>query len=142
MADDGSTFRYLGTGGPLAMEVSGPTVESCLARAVEGLGNAIAVVHPSVACHTVAVAVDADGGSPSALLRAVLDAAVDRLTRHGEVALGLVGVATEGRTVQARLAVAPLSAARPPASPRTPTWHGVDLQRNARGWHGVVVADL
>ncbi|HEX9995381.1 MAG TPA: archease [Acidimicrobiales bacterium] len=142
MADDGSRFRYLGTGAALAMEVTGPTVESCLARAVEGLGNAVAIVHPSVACRTVAVAVHAPGRSPAALLRAVLEAAADRLANHGEVPLALDGVVRDGATVRARLEVAPLSAARPPSPARAPTWHGVDLHRNGQGWHGVVVADL
>jgi hypothetical protein len=145
MPDGESRFRYVGSGSPLAMEVTGPTVDSCLARAVEGLGNAIAVVHPSVPCRTVAVPVDDDGRTPAALLRGVLEAAVVRMSTHGEVALALAGVDRSGGTVRARLAVAPLSAARPPvATTRPPRWHGIDLHPDGPGggWHGVVVADL
>lgn len=142
MAGDESAFRYLGCGTALALEVSGPTVESCLARAVEGLGNAIAVVHPSVACRPVAVDLAVAGDSPAELLRAVLDAAVDRLVNDGEVALALAAVDCDGDRMRATLSVAPLGAARPPVAAKAPTWQGVDLRRNGRGWTGRVLAEL
>lgn len=137
MADDGSSFQYLGHGDGIAVQVAGPTVESCLARAVEGVGNAIASVHPSVASRPVAVAVEGD--SPAELLRCLLDAVAERLDRHGEVALGLADPVHDGRSLHATLRVVPLAATRGPRRSGPPSPLDVDLRPNGDGWRGVVV---
>jgi SHS2 domain-containing protein len=138
--DADSSYRYLGTGAQLALEVSGPTLESCLARAVEGLTSSFADVHPSVAGRPRRVLVD--GSEPAWLLRGVLDAAVGIHT-DGELAVTLAGARRGDDELSADLEVVPLHAARlVNGLPHALVWHDVRLDRTDGHWVGRVVADL
>jgi SHS2 domain-containing protein len=138
--DADSSYRYLGTSAELALEVSGPTVESCLARAVEGLTASFADVHPSVAGRPRRVVVE--GSAPAWLLRGLLDAAVG-IHRDGELAVTLAGARRGDTELAADLEVVPLRAARlVDGVPHALVWHDFRLDRTDGHWVGCVVADL
>lgn len=137
-----SEYRFLGNGDGLALEVTGPTMESCLARAVEGFASAFADVHPSVLgrSHRVEVA----ASSPTGLLRGLLEASM-RLGSQGELAIGLCNAELDEVCLRADLEAVPLSTARVvSAVPAMVCWHDISLERcdDNAGWVGRVVAGL
>lgn len=137
-AGDDSTYRYLGSGEALAFEVEGPTMESCLARAVEGFSSLCADVHPSVVPEVRAVTLTMQ--SPPALLRAVLEELL-RLAICGELAVGVRDTRQTQEGLEVDLEAVPLSAARPPASvPPVLSWHDLALGEVEGRWVGRVVA--
>lgn len=140
---DASSFRYLGNGTALALEVTGPTIESCLARAVEGFAGAFADVHPSLLGRRHRLELRA--GSPAGLLRALLEEAI-RLGARGELALALTEAAVdEDGGMRGAVEAVPMSEARVyGTAPAVRSWHDLTLERcrAGTGWIGRVVATL
>jgi hypothetical protein len=130
-----SSFRVLGAGATLAIEVDGPTMADCLTRAVEGLASCYADVHPSVAsaCHPLDLAcVPVDAAD---LLRAVLDASLT-LANRGELAIGL-----DANGDHLVVEVVPIAAVQMVAPiPARLEWHDVALGASEQGWRGRAVA--
>jgi hypothetical protein len=137
---DGS-FRYLGGGGKVAVEVSGSTFARCLARAVEGFMGAFADVHPAVQGRPTPVHLAA--GDPGAQLHALLAAAVDLSTDDGIVAFVHDVTGTAGGELDVTVEVVPRSCGvlAPPA-PWLVTFHDVRLVEQRGRWRGCVVATL
>jgi hypothetical protein len=134
-----SSYRYLGNGTGLVLEVRGPTVGSCLARAVEGFSATFADVHPSVVGGDHCIRID--DASPSELLLAVLEEAL-RLGRQGRLAVTAAARDGDGRT-DIVFETVPFAAARlagelPPAL----AWHDVRLEPDGDVWLGRAVAPL
>ncbi|MGH9138506.1 MAG: archease [Acidimicrobiales bacterium] len=139
LESDGS-FKDLASNHPLAVEVAGPTMEACLARAVEAFAEAVADVHPSMEASTRPLRI-AWSSTPSALLLAVLEECLRR-GREGEVAVGLLDAAVEDGHLQGALQTVPASDPRLRARPRrVVSWHEVSLDRDGDdGWRGRIVA--
>jgi SHS2 domain-containing protein len=134
-----SSFRYLGNGADLALEVRGPTVESCLARAVEGFVATFADVHPSVVGRGHRFSVG--DSAPSAVLLAVLEEIV-RLGHEGDLAVAAAASDGDGRT-HITFETVPVAAARlADAVPAVLAWHAVRLEPDGDAWVGRVVAAL
>lgn len=137
MAD--GEYQYLGQGDGLTLEVHGPTVESCLARAVEGFIAAFSDVHPSLigSNHEVEVA----GNSADALLLGALEEAL-RLGRSGQLAVA----ATAARIIDGRailhLEAVPADVARASGIPALLSWEEVRLERDDGLWRGRIVCHL
>jgi hypothetical protein len=138
--DADTNYRYLGTGSPMALEVSGPSAEACIACAVEGFTAAYADVHPSV--------VPADrgfvlgGDTPVDLLRAVLDASVS-LTVDGDLAVSASGLHVVGDKIEGSFdAVPAVWAALAVSLPVSVSWHDLSLVRSNGHWVARVVAEL
>lgn len=138
MAVEGTgEYHHLGVGESLAIEVSGPTMEACLARAIEGVAARFADIHPSQYGELRSVVVI--GSSPSKLLHSLLSQSV-RLLRSGELAVQLVDcMVAEGR-LNATWEVVRLDAIRPARSPRRLRWHDVCLEPDRTGWTGRAIA--
>jgi hypothetical protein len=137
---DGS-YTELATGHGFAFELEAPSLEACLARAVEAFAESVADVHPCAA--TEAHAVELIGATPSALLLGVLEECL-RCGREGEVAVGLLGgEVVDGvlRGVVETVAAAGGSGTRG-AFPHVLSWHEVSMDDDpASGtWRGRVVA--
>jgi hypothetical protein len=132
-------YRHVGAGTRLALEVTGPTVEACLARAVEGLADRVADVHPSRNGTIRSVVVV--GESPSDLLRGVLDESIRLLVRGElpvlltECSLGVTGVNGEWEVVD-------LGGASPEVKPWRLRWLDVRLEPNGEGWVGRMLASV
>jgi SHS2 domain-containing protein len=140
--DPESSYRYLGSGSDLALEVSGPTVAECLARAVEGVASLFADVHPSIV--GVGRRVELDGCSPSAQLRALLDE-VHRCARDGHIVIALQPDGqpeVEGRLAVTLELVAWARARETSPVPDAIDWHDVRLEPDGDGWVGRIVAPL
>jgi hypothetical protein len=139
---DASSYRYLGNGTALALEVTGPTIESCLARAVEGFAGAFADVHPSLLGRRHRLELRA--GSPAELLRALLEEAI-RLGAGGELALALTEASVDGDGMRGEVEAVPMDEARVyGTAPAVRSWHDLTLERcrASTGWIGRVVATL
>jgi SHS2 domain-containing protein len=139
--DAGSSYRFFGwRGHDVAIEVDGPTLAACVARAVEAFSSELADVHPSIVLTPMTVAVEAS--SPSLLLERLLDRVVqlvaegtlpitaDRVERNGATDRYLVRLQTVDASVARRLRLRPTSR----------DWRDVHLDQSPEGWHGVVVA--
>jgi SHS2 domain-containing protein len=138
--DSDSRYRYIGTGGPLAFEVTGTCVEECLARAVEGFTASFADVHPSVGTHTPPL--DVGGQDPAALLRAVLDATW-RLASDGDLAITLSDLRLAAGRLEGHFVAVPCGAPRVSCDvPAAVSWHDLSLERHNGHWLGRVVAEL
>lgn len=130
-----SSFRVLGAGETLAIEVDGPTMADCLARAVEGLASCFADVHPSVATQRQPLNVLSAPDDAPQLLRALLDGLL-ALLEDGQLAIGLD--ATGDHLV---VEVVPLTAVQLVAPvPSRLDWHDVALGATEHGWWGRAVA--
>jgi len=138
--DAESSYRYVGGGPVLALEMSGPTMESCLACAIEGVSAAFAEVHPSITGRRVEIGVDA--ASPAAMLRDVLEITAS-LRANGDVPVTVERAELiDGRLVVA-LEVVPAGAARALVDWRsTIDWQHLALERRDGHWVGRVVADM
>jgi SHS2 domain-containing protein len=134
-------YHFLGVGDSLAIEVSGPTIEACLARSIEGLAAQFADVHPSRNGERRRVIVR--GPDPSTLLRNLLVESV-RLLRAGVLATLLVDCVIDGDGLDATWEVVALDdgpdASRPARSARRLRWHDVCLEPDHIGWTGRAVA--
>jgi hypothetical protein len=132
-------YRHVGEGDRLALEVTGPTVESCLARAVEGLADRLADVHPSRngTIRPVVVA----GDSPSDLLRGVLDESI-RLLGRGELAVLLTECSLGVTGVDGRWEVVDLDGAAPSVTPWRLRWIDVRLEPVGGNWVGRMLASV
>jgi SHS2 domain-containing protein len=138
--DADSSYRYLGAGSPMAIEVIGPSAEACIACAVEGFTAAFADVHPSVV--PVPRAFSAQGDDPSALLRGVLDASIG-LTADGNLAVSAAEVRVDGAQVDGHFETVPAAWAAVSVSlPVAVSWHDLSLERVNGHWLGRIVADL
>jgi Archease protein family (MTH1598/TM1083) len=136
--DSDSSYRYLGTGEPLALEISGPSVEACLARAVEGFTAAFADVHPCIVPTGRPLAIDAS--DPSAMLRALLDAAIG-LTAGGELAVSVCDLEVRGRRLTGSFDAVPATwAALTTTLPLAVSWSDLSLACHDGQWIGRVVA--
>ena len=134
-----SSYRFLGGGNGLALEVSGPTVVDCLARAVEGFGARFAAVHPSAVGEHHDVDADADA-TPAALLLAVLETSL-RLAQHGWLPVGLVDANGSGAPSPFAIEAVPFEAARGIVSvPPVLSLHDLSLDQVDGGWLGRIVA--
>jgi SHS2 domain-containing protein len=135
---DGDWTGGLG-GHAIAVEFSGPTLESSIARAVEGFAESVVDIHPSVAVGHRPFAVSAP--TPSGLLLAVLEECL-RSRRDGSVAVGLSDLVVDGEWLAAELDT--VEADHPHVhSDLAPviSWHEVTLEPDAHGgWSGRIVA--
>jgi hypothetical protein len=131
-------YRWLGEGGRLALEVNGPTIASCLARAVEGFTAAFAEVHPAVVGRSHHV--ELDGDSPAALLQGTLEETV-RLGQSGEVAVMLTEADVDGDHARLCFEAVPVRAARHVTPVDVHNWQ-VRLDRVDGAWSGRVICDL
>ena len=126
-------------GHTLAIELSAPTLEAALARAVEGFADVLGEVHPSVTMDQHELA--ASGTSPSALLLVVLEECL-RCRRDGRLAVTLTDVEHDGtqlRAVVHSVAVDP-EHDHPGLGPVV-SWHEVTLEPSSDGdWSGRIVA--
>jgi hypothetical protein len=133
----------LGNGGGVAFEFTGPTIEVCLARAVEGFADAVAAVHPSMVVQHRPIEVR--GSTPAGLVLAVLEECLRR-AQLGEIAVALGPIELDGEVVRSSLDVVPAASAGVETSlPRLVCWHEVSLDPDVAtgapgGWHGRVVA--
>lgn len=135
------SFRYLGGGGKLAVEVSGSTFPRCLARAVEGFMGAFADVHPAVQGRAVPVHLAA--AAPGEQLQALLAAAVDLSTDDGVVAFVHRIDGEAGGDLDVTMEVVPRSrGVLAPPAPWAITFHDVRLAERKGRWRGCVVATL
>ena len=137
--DADSSYRYVGSGPALALEVHGPTMESCLARAVEGIAAAYGDVHPSIVGKRVEVVVH--HASPAAMLRDVLDAARS-LRGAGRVPVGVDRAELhDDRGLVVSFEVVPADGAGVVIDVRAvPDWEHVALERIDGHWVGRLVA--
>jgi hypothetical protein len=120
--------------------VSGPSVEACLARAVEGFTAAFADVHPSVV--PALRPVEVRGASPPALLREVLGASL-RLVAAGKLALGLAEPVLRRGRLSGWFDTVPLSAANGTlVMPSRVCWQRIGLDQVDGHWVGRIVASL
>ncbi len=127
------SYRYIGSGTDLALEVRGPSVESCLARAVEGVSAALADVHPSIVGRSHAVTLTP--GTPASLLRGLLDAGV-ALHRGGEIAVGVLDVDIVAGVPRIVVEAVPVLIDLPGAL----SWQTLTLERDDGHWLGRIVA--
>ena len=129
-------YRYLGDGDGLALEVLGPTVASCLARAVEGFVAAFADVHPSVvgADHEIALAGDGAG----ALLRGAIEEAL-RLGRAGHLPVTAIAEVFDDGHAVLHLEAIPVGLARMCVLPPLLSWQEVSLERDDGHWRGRIL---
>ena len=133
-----SGYRYLGSGGALALEVTGPTMESCLARAVEGLADACGDVHPSVVGRRVEIVVDE--AEPASVLRQVL-ARVAALREAGELPVRVEDTTVEGGRVTVAVEVVRAGGIRIVLDvPNELVWQHLALERRGGHWVGRLVA--
>lgn len=129
-------YLYLGDGDGLSLEVHGPTVASCLARAVEGFVGAFADVHPSLIGHDHDVEVA--GATNDALLLGVLEEAL-RLSRSGSLAIAVTAAEVRGRRARLRFEAVPVYLAHADSLPLVLEWQEVRLERDDGQWRGRVV---
>lgn len=134
-----SEYRHLGVGDGLALEVSGPTIEACLARAIEGLADGFADVHPSR--NGEIRPIELEGTTPSRLLRALLDESVRLLSEGGLVILLTECTVTDG-SLLGRWEVVTLDASRPATAPWRLRWHEASLEPDGAGWAGRAIASF
>lgn len=130
-----SSYRFLGTGDGLALEVSGPTMVDCLARAVEGLSASHVDVHPAVIASKHPLDVDTDA-SPAALLLAVLEGCM-RLGQDGHAPVSLSVDDVTGISIEA---VPARSARLLEPWPPVLVWHELALEQVDGGWRGRIIA--
>lgn len=130
-----SSFRVLGAGDTIAIEVDGPTMADCLARAVEGFASCFAEVHPSIATELQALNVHSAPDDAPQLLRALLEGIVAFL-EEGQLAIGLD--ATGDHLVVEVVPLTALQLVRP--VPAKLDWHDVALGATEHGWWGRAVA--
>jgi hypothetical protein len=136
---DGS-YTELATGHGFAFELEAPSLEACLARAVEAFAESVVDVHPCVVTegHTVELA----GATPSALLLGVLEECL-RCAREGEVAVGLLGDEVVDGVLRGVVeTVAAGGSGTRGSLPHVLSWHEVSMDDDpASGtWRGRVVA--
>lgn len=126
-------------GHAIAVEFSGPTLASSIARAVEGFAESLVDIHPSVTVQHRPFSVSAP--TPSGLLLAVLEECL-RSRRDGSVAVGLSDLVVEGDRLAAELDT--VEADHPHVhSELAPviSWHEVSLEPGPHGgWTGRIVA--
>ena len=133
-----SGYRYLGGGTGLALEVTGPTMESCLARAVEGLADACGDVHPSVVGRRVEIVVDE--AEPASMLRQVL-ARVASLRENGELPVRVEDTTSVGGRVVVAVEVVRAPGIRLVMVVPPPTdWQHLALEQRDGHWVGRLVA--
>ena len=128
------------TAGPaIAVEFTGPTLESTLHRAVEGFADAFADVHPSMVAEHHRIEVQA--ATPSAMLLAVLEECL-RCRRDGRFAVGLADPVVDGEVLRADVdTVRADDRHLQPALAPVVSWHEVTLEPDAvGGWSGRIVA--
>lgn len=129
-----------GAGPRLALDLAGPSIEVCLARAVEGFAETFTDVHPSLQPTRRTIALVAP--TPAGLLLAVLEECLRRGT-DGEVAVGLTGARIdETGALRAEIQVVPADDAHVNGIvPPLLSWHEVSLDAQADGsWAGRVAA--
>lgn len=126
-------------GHTLSVELSAPSFEAALARAVEGFADVLGEVHPSVPMDEHQLATS--GSSPSAQLLAVLEECL-RCRRDGRLAVTLTDVEHDGDELFATVHSVPVDPDHdhhvlgPVVS-----WHEVTLESaNDGSWSGRIVA--
>jgi SHS2 domain-containing protein len=136
---DGS-YTELATGHGFAFELEAPSLEACLARAVEAFAESVADVHPSrtTESHPIEIA----GATPSALLLGVLEECL-RCAREGDVAVGLRGGEVADGVLRGVVeTVAAGGSGSRGTVPHVLSWHevGIDDDPASGTWRGRVVA--
>jgi len=122
--------------GSLTFDLAGPSVEACLAGAVEDFAEAFAEVHPSVSGSTHWIELHAS--TPPALLLAVLEECLRR-GREGEVVVDLQPRWDGDRLVATIEVVAAADAHVRASAPHVVSWHEVSLAEDpGGGWSGRV----
>ena len=140
-ATRGGIHRIVGRGSDVAIEVEGPTMEACLAAAVEGFAAALAAVDPGTRRQRRKIAVPGD--APADLLVSLMDEAILLLDAEGLLAVGLTSPRRDGDELRAILDVVALDAVRVHGmAPKAATWHGARLARSDDHWTGSVMLDL
>jgi SHS2 domain-containing protein len=140
-AERGGTYRIVGRGSDMAIEVTGPTAEACLAAAIEGFAAALAEVDPSVDRRREPITLP--GAAPADLLVDLIDDAILRLDADGALAVGLTDAQVDDDGLRGALEIVNLADARVHgAAPKAATWHGARLERTSDGWEGHVMLDL
>lgn len=136
------TYRLVGRGSDLAIEVSGPDPIACLEAAVAGFAASLAEVDADLPRQRRDLVVDGD--APDGLLVNLLDEAITALDTEGRLAVGLAEANISGGRLRALLEVVDLDAVtvHGPA-PKAATWHEARLEQVAADrWEGAVMLDL
>jgi SHS2 domain-containing protein len=140
-AGRGGAYQIAGRGSDLAIEVTGPTAEACLAAAVEAFAAALAEVDGSVDRRREPITVP--GTAPADLLVDLIDEAVLRLDTDGALAVGLADAQVDDDGLRGALEMVDLADARVHGTaPKAATWHGARLERTGDHWEGHVMLDL
>lgn len=135
------THRIIGRGSDVAIEVHGPTVETCLRAAVEGFAEALATVEPATPRQHREITVAGD--EPADLLVGLIDEAILLLDAEGLLAVGLTNPWLSGAGLRATVALVALDTVRVHGTaPKAATWHGARLARSGDRWTGHVMLDL
>lgn len=137
----GGTHRIVGRGSDVAIEVDGPTLEACLAAAVEGFASALATVAPGAPRHQQPVSVPGD--APADLLVGLIDEAILLVDADGLLAVRLARPRLGGEGLRATLELVALDDVRVHGTPpKAATWHEARLAPTGDGWGGHVMLDL
>lgn len=137
----GGTHRIVGRGSDVAIEVEGPTMEACLAAALEGFAAALATVGSDTQRQHREITVAGDG--PADLLVGLVDEAILLLDAEGLLAVDLRGPGVDEDGLHATVDLVALDAVRVHGTaPKAATWHGARLAGTGDRWTGHVMLDL
>lgn len=144
-ADDDPTvtgsYRLVGRGSDLGIDVTGATAEACLAAAVAGIAAAVGTPGDTATRRAEPVALT--GATAVELLVGLVDEVIVRLDADGDLAVGLTGARIDDDGLTGALQLVTLAdVARRGSAPKAATWHGARLEADGDHWTGHVTIDL
>ena len=135
------TYRLVGRGSDLGIDVTGPTAEACLCATVAGVAASVATVDDEVARRDEHIRLV--GGTAVELLVGLVDEVIVRLDADGELAVDLAGARIDGEGLRGVLELVTLAdVTLGGTAPKAATWHGARLEPEGDRWTGHVTIDL
>lgn len=135
------TYRLVGRGSDLGIDVTGPTAEACLTAAVAGVAAMVGGTDDAARRHDASITIVGD--APVDLLVGLVDEVIVRLDADGQLAVGLRDVGIDDNGLRGVLELVALEdVARHGRAPKAATWHGARLERDDDRWTGHVMIDL